>query len=88
MTKALAGALGPAGIRVNGVAPGWMQGEWMERMLGDKYDELMAARARQTPLRRVVTAEDVAAAALSLIEGNAAVSGVILVVDGGFSAVT
>ncbi|HEY7608489.1 MAG TPA: SDR family oxidoreductase [Alphaproteobacteria bacterium] len=88
MTKALAGALGPAGIRVNGVAPGWMQGEWMERMLGDKYDELMAARAKQTPLRRVVTAEDVAAAALSLIEGNKAVSGVILVVDGGFSAVT
>ena len=88
MTKALAGALGPAGIRVNGVAPGWMQGEWMERMLGGKYDELMAARAKQTPLRRVVTAEDVAAAALSLIEGNKAVSGVILVVDGGFSAVT
>ena len=88
MTKALAGALGPAGIRVNGVAPGWMQGEWMERMLGDKYDELMAARAKQTPLRRVVTAEDVASAALSLIEGNTAVSGVILVVDGGFSAVT
>ena len=88
MTKALAGALGPAGIRVNGVAPGWMQGEWMERMLGDKYDELMAARAKQTPLRRVVTADDVAAAALSLIEGSTAVSGVILVVDGGFSAVT
>jgi 3-oxoacyl-[acyl-carrier protein] reductase len=88
MTKALAGALGPSGIRVNGVAPGWMQGEWMERMLGDKYDELMAARAKQTPLRRVVTAADVAEVALNLIESNTSVSGVIVVVDGGFGAVT
>lgn len=88
MTKALAGALGPSGIRVNGVAPGWMSGEWMERMLGENYDKLMAARAKQTPLRRVVNAEDVAEAALSLIQGNKGVSGVIVVVDGGYAAVT
>ena len=37
MTKMLAWNLGPD-IRVNAVAPGWMEGEWMERMLGDKYD--------------------------------------------------
>ena len=37
MTKALAGALGRSGVRVNGVAPGWMEGDWMERMLGDNY---------------------------------------------------
>jgi 3-oxoacyl-[acyl-carrier protein] reductase len=88
MTKALAGALGPSGIRVNGVAPGWMAGEWMERMLGENYDKLMTARAKQTPLRRVVTADDVAEAALSLIQGNKGVSGVIVVVDGGYAAVT
>jgi 3-oxoacyl-[acyl-carrier protein] reductase len=88
MTKALAGALGPSGIRVNGVAPGWMEGEWMQRMLGDNYSKLMEARAKQTPLRRVVNAEDVAEAALILIERSKAVSGVIVVVDGGFSAVT
>jgi 3-oxoacyl-[acyl-carrier protein] reductase len=88
MTKALAGALGPAGIRVNGVAPGWMAGEWMERMLGERYDRLMETRAQQTPLRRVVTAQDVAESAMSLIDGNKAVSGVILVVDGGFTSVT
>ncbi len=88
MTKALAGALGPAGIRVNGIAPGWMAGEWMERMLGENYDKLMTARAKQTPLRRVVTADDVAEAALGLIQGNKGVSGVIVVVDGGYSAVT
>jgi 3-oxoacyl-[acyl-carrier protein] reductase len=88
MTKALAGALGRSGIRVNGVAPGWMQGEWMERMLGDNYDKLMTQRAKQTPLQMTVTAEDVAETAMSLIQSNKAVSGVIVVVDGGFSSVT
>jgi len=88
MTKALAGALGPDGIRVNGVAPGWMEGEWMERMLGDNYAKLMERRAKQTPLRRCVTADDVAQAVMSLIHGGKGVSGVILTVDGGFAAVT
>jgi 3-oxoacyl-[acyl-carrier protein] reductase len=78
MTKALAGALGRDKIRVNGVAPGWMEGEWMERMLGDNYGKLMEQRARQTPLRRCVTAEDVADAVMSLIRGSKGVSGVIL----------
>jgi 3-oxoacyl-[acyl-carrier protein] reductase len=88
MTKALAGALGRSKIRVNGVAPGWMEGEWMHRMLGDNYDKLMEARAKQTPLRRVVNAEDVAETAMSLIRSNKAVTGVIVVVDGGYGAVT
>jgi 3-oxoacyl-[acyl-carrier protein] reductase len=88
MTKALAGALGPDGVRVNGVAPGWMEGEWMERMLGDNYAKLMDRRAHQTPLRRCVTAEDVAQAVLSLVTGSKGVTGVILTVDGGFASVT
>ena len=88
MTKALAGALGRDKIRVNGVAPGWMEGEWMERMLGDNYAKLMEQRARQTPLRRCVTAEDVADAVMSLIRGSKGVTGVILTVDGGFASVT
>jgi|TARA_B100001750_G_C15364806_1_gene524145 3-oxoacyl-[acyl-carrier protein] reductase len=88
MTKALAGALGRSGVRVNGVAPGWMEGDWMQRMLGENYDKLMGARAKQTPLQRVVNAQDVAQAAMSLIDGNKSVSGQILVVDGGFSSVT
>ena len=49
---------------------------------------LIDRRARQTPLRRVVTAEDVADSVMSLIERNKAVTGVILVVDGGFTSVT
>jgi 3-oxoacyl-[acyl-carrier protein] reductase len=87
LTKTLAWNLGPE-IRVNAVAPGWMEGEWMERMLGDKYDDLMGKRAKQTPLRRCVTADDVAETMLSLITANRFVTGEIVVIDGGFTSST
>ena len=87
MTKTLAWNLGPE-IRVNAVAPGWMEGEWMERMLGDKYDDLMGKRAKLTPLKRCVTADDVAETMMSLIQGNRFVTGEIIVIDGGFTSST
>lgn len=87
LTRTLAGALGPE-IRVNAVAPGWMVGEWMEDQLGDNYERLMERRARLTPLRRCVTADDVAATILSLITSNPFVNGEIIVVDGGFASTT
>ncbi|MDT7574270.1 MAG: 3-oxoacyl-[acyl-carrier protein] reductase [Pseudonocardiales bacterium] len=88
LTKTLAGRLGPEGIRVNAVAPGWMVGEWMEDQLGDNYDRLMDRRAGLTPLRRCVTADDVAKTVVSLITSNPFVTGEIVVIDGGFSATT
>lgn len=87
LTKTLAWNLGPE-IRVNAVAPGWMEGDWMKRMLKDKYDELMGKRAKATPLRRVVSAEDVAETMLSLILSNRFVTGEVIVIDGGFTAST
>jgi 3-oxoacyl-[acyl-carrier protein] reductase len=87
LTKTLAWNLGPE-IRVNAVAPGWMEGEWMQRMLKDKYEDLMGKRARATPLRRCVTADDVAETMMSLIQGNRFVTGEIIVIDGGFTAST
>jgi 3-oxoacyl-[acyl-carrier protein] reductase len=87
MTKTLAWNLGPE-IRVNAVAPGWMEGDWMERMLGDKYDDLMGKRAKLTPLKRCVTADDVAETMMSLIQGNRFVTGEIIVIDGGFTSST
>jgi 3-oxoacyl-[acyl-carrier protein] reductase len=87
LTKTLAGALGPS-IRVNGVAPGWMVGEWMEHQLGDDYDRLMERRARMTPLKRVATPDDVAASMVSMALGHPFVTGDIVVVDGGFTSVT
>jgi 3-oxoacyl-[acyl-carrier protein] reductase len=87
LTKTLAWNLGPE-IRVNAVAPGWMEGDWMKRMLKDKYDELMGKRAKATPLRRVVTADDVAETMMSLIQGNRFVTGEVIVIDGGFTSST
>ena len=87
LTKTLAWNLGPE-IRVNAVAPGWMEGDWMKRMLKDKYDDLMGKRAKATPLKRVVTAEDVAETMMSLVQGNRFVTGEVIVIDGGFTSST
>ncbi len=87
LTKTLASALGPK-VRVNAVAPGWMEGDWMQRRLGENYEGLMARRARYTPLKRCVTADEVAETMLSLIVSNRFVTGEIIIVDGGFSSTT
>jgi 3-oxoacyl-[acyl-carrier protein] reductase len=85
LTKTLANALGPQ-IRVNAVAPGWIEGEWMKRTLAENYEGLMARRARYTPLKRCCTEDDVADSMISLILHNRFVTGEIIIVDGGFSS--
>jgi 3-oxoacyl-[acyl-carrier protein] reductase len=87
LTKTLANALGPE-IRVNAVAPGWIEGEWMKRTLAENYDGLMARRAKYTPLKRCCTEDDVAESMMSLIVSNRFVTGEIIIVDGGFSSTT
>ena len=87
MTRTMAGALGP-NIRVNAVAPGWLEGEWMERTLGDNYERLMERRAKQTPLRRCATPEDVGEAVLTLATRLSFTTGQTVVVDGGYSFVS
>lgn len=87
MTQTLAGALGPK-IRVNAIAPGWMEGDWMQRMLKDNYQKLMDRRAAATPLKRCVTAEDVAEVVVTLVERMKFVTGETIVIDGGFAKTT
>lgn len=87
LTKTLANALGPQ-IRVNAVAPGWVEGEWMQKTLGENYEGLFARRAKYTPLKRCCTTDDVADSMLSLILHNRFVTGEIIIVDGGFSSTT
>jgi len=87
LTRLLALNLGPE-IRVNAVAPGWMEGDWMVRMLQDKYDELMGRRAKMTPLKRVAKPEDVAEVIVNLIVSNHFINGETIVIDGGFAATT
>ena len=87
LTRTLAGALAPE-VRVNAVAPGWVEGEWMQDALGENYQRLFQRRASHTPLRRCATAEDVAETMMSLITGNRFVTGQVIVVDGGYSSTT
>ena len=87
LTKTFANALGPE-IRVNAVAPGWVEGEWMQKALAENYAGLFARRARYTPLKRCATPDDVAETMLGLILGNRFVTGEIIIIDGGFSSTT
>ena len=83
MTVSLARALAPK-IRVNAVAPGLIDGRWIRRGLGDAYDEIKRRFEEATPLGRVCTPDDVAAAVVSLITGSDLVTGQVLVCDGGY----
>jgi peroxisomal 2,4-dienoyl-CoA reductase len=83
LTRTLAVEWGPSGIRVNGIAPGPIEGtEGVKRLLVNE-------RSRETslkscPLGRMGTTGDIANAALYLVSDAASyVNGVTLVVDGG-----
>ena len=52
------------------------------------YRELMDRRAKLTPLKRCVTADDVAETMMSLIQSNRFVTGEVIVIDGGFASST
>ncbi|MGA2286208.1 MAG: glucose 1-dehydrogenase [Dehalococcoidia bacterium] len=81
LTLTFARAYGPE-IRVNCVAPGYVNTRWHEARAGNR-ESFRNAVAAMTPLKRVCGPEDVAQVALSLIEGADMVTGQTLVVDGG-----
>ena len=82
-TKSAALELGPFGIRVNCVAPGAIDTERTKAELPD----FAASWARLTPLRRIGTPDDVAAAVEFLLGEHASfISGQTLGVDGGLFA--
>ncbi len=82
LTVALARVLAPE-VRVNCVAPGFIDTRWLRQGLGDAFDPVRQMTAAQTPLGRVSTAEDIAQMVLSLIEGADFVTGQTITVDGG-----
>ncbi len=79
LTKALAQELGPAGIRVNCVAPGVIQTDMCAKVDPDIMEELR----QQTPVGQLGTPEDVADAILYLADAPF-VTGQILGINGGF----
>lgn len=79
-TKALAKELGTRGVRVNAVAPGYIETE----LTGVLSDEIREFLRSNTPLGRLGTPEDVATAVRFLCSDEASfVTGEIFLVDGG-----
>jgi NAD(P)-dependent dehydrogenase (short-subunit alcohol dehydrogenase family) len=91
MTYGMALELGPRGIRVNCVAPGAVAGDRIDRVItgqaevrGISPDEVRQAMLKQSPLRRMTTADDIAEATLFLASDLAKnISGQVLAVNAG-----
>ncbi len=85
MTRALALEWGPRGVRVNGLAPGFILTDLTRKLWSD--ERMQTWGLAQTPLRRLGQPNDLVGAALFLASPAAAfLTGQILYVDGGFTA--
>ncbi len=90
LTQTWAMELGPSGIRVNAILPGIVEGPRQDRVLGAKAEafgislEAMRTRAlERVSLRRMVTAQDIAAQIIFICSpAGANISGQSLSVDG------
>jgi len=82
MTATLAKELAPRGIRVNAVAPGFIETEMLDAIPEDKKEEYLKA----IPMHRLGTAAEVADVVAQLCSDSFAyVTGQVIVLDGGLS---
>jgi NAD(P)-dependent dehydrogenase (short-subunit alcohol dehydrogenase family) len=85
LTRSLAVAWAPDGVRVNAIAPGWIRTNLTGALQADP--DRSAAILSRTPMRRWGTPDDVSGVAAFLAGPDAAfVTGVTLPVDGGYLA--
>jgi len=82
LTVTLARALAPK-IRVNAIAPGFIDGKWLKEGFGEAYENIRDAMIERTPLRRVATTESVAEGILSILMGPDLMTGHIIPHEGG-----
>ncbi len=78
MTRSLARALAPD-VRVNSVAPGWVRGDYADKMPAGVVEE----QERATPLGRLATPDEVGHAVVALTEMLSFTTGAVIAVDGG-----
>ncbi|HMG33959.1 MAG TPA: SDR family NAD(P)-dependent oxidoreductase [Blastocatellia bacterium] len=82
ITKSLAAELGPRGITVNCVAPGWVSTDMTEEALNDPEEQKKIQALN--PLGRVATPEEIAGPVLFLASSLAShINGEVLNVNGG-----
>ena len=82
LTQSLARALAPH-IRVNAIAPGFIDSQWTHHGLGHAYETHAAKHEDSSALGTIALPQDVADAVVSLLEGSRLVTGQTLVVDAG-----
>lgn len=83
LAKALALEWAGRGVRVNAIAPGWVETDFTRDLLASRHGERLRA---DVPLGRFASADEVAGAALYLAsEASSYVTGSVVVVDGGRS---
>lgn len=80
LTRRAAASLAPAGVTVNAIAPGTIDGETVRELAGDRIDELAAA----SPLGRLGQPHEIAALVSWLLSDEAGyLTGATLLADGG-----
>ena len=84
LTRGLATELGPTGVRVNAIAPGYFVTEMNRALIDDKaFDGWVRGR---TPMRRWGDPEELAGAAVFLCSDAASyITGQTIIIDGGMS---
>ena len=84
MTLSMARNLGP--IRVNAVCPGFIEGDWLKKGMGNEMYEGTKKHIQNTaPLRKTCSPKSIAEVIVNLIEKSELMTGQLVTVDGGVS---
>ena len=82
MTKALAKELGPSNIRVNSIAPGWIDTDMNKQYTEEDINQVK----EETPLERIGKPEDIAKCAMWLVE-DTFTTGQVISINGGWGII-